>query len=277
MSNTDVYSPNIINVLFKLNKIMKVSNDYKHEELEVIANNLKAGSILHIINIFKDLYGSNITIVEENNITAIIKINDNYIGINTNIIDDKVKILFGCYTTIENIKNWFSNSLLLDEEITDETEESLESTEEENDDDTEESIDTDISTESIDEENHNFDKYRYLMFSTKDKNMGKILFILNIIREKFTDIKIILHTINQVLFKTSNNMYICIHKMKNNNESSFYILIEKSIKTIIQLFELDYEVEINPPLYIPDNEIKDNTPKIDYKNEINELLNKIYD
>jgi len=259
---------------------MKVCNDFKHDELEVIANDLKAGSILHLINIFKDLYGSDIIIVKANKTTAILKINNNYIGINTSITDNKVKILFGCYTTFENIKKWFSNDLSSDdEEIPDESEESLESeeSEEEIPDESEESIDSDVSTESINEDNHIYDKYRYLMFSTTDNNKGKILYILNVIREKFSDIKIILQTINQLLFKTSNNMYICIHKMKNNNESTFYILIEKSIKTIIQLFELDYEVEINPPPYIPDNEIDKNTATIDYTNEINELLNKIYD
>ena len=297
MSNTDIFTPSIVNVLFKLNKIIQVCKGdfyYKHQVLKVTANDLQSGSLSNLITILKNLYGSSMTTCEINDTYAILKYNNIYIGINTEIIDNTVKILYGCYATLENLKNWFANDCNSIESTTEETDESSEDCssdcEEETDDSSsnseEETDDSDDDNDEektddyceIDCETHIYDKYRYLHSHGKKITLEKII---DSVKARYENIKILSKTDNNiVLFKTIDNIYICVNINEVNSlkkkDTYMLTLVEKIAKNIIILFEMDYDIDVPVPIDDNNDDINNNIDVLNnYRASIQSLLDDL--
>lgn len=92
-----------------------------------------------------------------------------------------------------------------------------------------------------------YDKYRYSHTHIKTRP-DVIDDVVRSVKATYSDISVLSSSSDVVLFKTVDDVYVCVSIISDDGKEIYMLsLVEKSIKTIINLFDNDYDVDVPVP------------------------------
>jgi hypothetical protein len=92
-----------------------------------------------------------------------------------------------------------------------------------------------------------YDKYRYSHTHIKTRP-DVISDVVRIVKATYSDISVLTSSSDVVLFKTADGVFICSVILDNGDDEVYMLtLVEKSVNTIIDMFDYDYDFDVTVP------------------------------